>query len=405
MAFIIVVAVILIKYTPQYEVSIDGQKIGYVESQSDIDKYIDEEVLNQEGKNIAFVELKTIPTFKLELVDRNIESYENILKREIADQVSIQYTNYAISINGENQTYVATMEEAEKIVKKIKKDYVKKYTKNLGIVQVYSDDYSKIASVDTQKAQSTVAGKLKSAKKADDIKIAKANKAKEAKLAASTPATKVTKVSNVNGVKFTVRPVSGTITSRFGRRSSPGGIGSTNHKGLDIAASEFYNGSEYYLKGEGKTLSTELLIKYYLELIDKYPIISIEDPFEQNDWEGFSEFTNVVGDKIQIVGDDLFVTNKKYLQEGIKKSACNAILIKLNQVGTVSEAIETIKLAREHGYKTIISHRSGETEDTIIADLAVGLSLGQIKTGSLSRSERIAKYNRLLRVEEQLYCK
>ena len=235
MAFIIVVAVILIKYTPQYEVSINGEKIGYVESQSDIDKYINEKVEEQEGKNIAFVELKATPTFKLELVDRKIENDKNILKEEITDQVSIQYTNYAISINGENQTYVATMEEAEKIVKELKKDYAKKYTKNLGIIQVYSDDYNKIASVDTKKAKSKVSSKLKSAKKADDIKIAKANKAKEAKLAASKPATKVEKVSNVNNVKFTIKPVSGTITSRFGRRSSPGGIGSTNHKGLDIA--------------------------------------------------------------------------------------------------------------------------------------------------------------------------
>ena len=237
MAFIIVVAVILIKYTPQYEVAINGEKIGYVESQSDIDRYIDEKVAEQEGKNIAFVEFKSTPTFKLELVDRNIENDEKILKEEIVEQVSIQYTNYAISINGENQTYVASMEEAEKIVKELKEDYAKKYTKNLGIVQVYSDDYSKIASVDTKKAQSTVSSKLKAAKKEDDIKIAKANKAKEAKLAASNPATKVTKASNVNGVKFTIKPVSGTITSRFGYRSSPGGIGSKNHKGLDIAAS------------------------------------------------------------------------------------------------------------------------------------------------------------------------
>jgi len=170
--------------------------------------------------------------------------------------------------------------------------------------------------------------------------------------------------------------------------------------GLDVAASEFYKDGFYNL--EGKKLSTELLIKYYLELINDYPIISIEDPFDQNDWEGFSKFTDLVGDKLQIVGDDLFVTNKKYLQEGINIHASNAILIKLNQVGTVSEALDTINLAKENGYKTIISHRSGETEDTTIADLAVGLGLGQIKTGSLSRSERIAKYNRLLRIEEQL---
>jgi len=172
---------------------------------------------------------------------------------------------------------------------------------------------------------------------------------------------------------------------------------------LDIAASELYRNGRYYI--DGKTLSTEMLIKYYIELIEHYPIVSIEDPFDQNDWEGFSEFTKLIGKKVQIVGDDLFVTNKKYLQEGIDKKAGNAILIKLNQIGTVTETLQTIELARKHGYRTIISHRSGETEDTTIADLAVGLSLCQIKTGSLSRSERIAKYNRLLRIEEQLYYK
>lgn len=172
---------------------------------------------------------------------------------------------------------------------------------------------------------------------------------------------------------------------------------------LDVAASEFYKDGLY--KIENKSLSTEMLIKYYQELIDKYPIISIEDPFDQNDWDGFSRLTELVGNRIQIVGDDLFVTNKKNLQEGIDKKSGNAILIKLNQVGTVTETLETIELARKNGYRTIISHRSGETEDTIIADLAVGLSLGQIKTGSVSRSERIAKYNRLLRIEEQLYNK
>ena len=170
--------------------------------------------------------------------------------------------------------------------------------------------------------------------------------------------------------------------------------------GLDIAASEFYHDGVY--KVGTQTLSTDLLIKYYLDLIKNYPIMSIEDPFDQNDWEGFTKLTALVGNKIQIVGDDLFVTNKNCLQEGIDNNACNAILIKLNQIGTVSETIDTINLAKENGYKTIISHRSGETEDTTIADLAVGLNLGQIKTGSLSRSERIAKYNRLLRIEERL---
>lgn len=231
------VAVILIKYTPQYKVSIDGKKIGYIESQTDIDEYVDEKIAEQEGKNIAFVELKTTPILKLELVDRNLENDEETLKNEITQQVSIQYTNYAISIDGENQTYVSTMEEAEEIVEKLKKEYATKYTKNLGIVQVYSTDYSEIASVDTDKAKTTVSSKIKATKKADDIKIAKANAAKAAKLAASVQATKITKESNVNGISFTVKPVSGTITSRFGSRSSPGGVGSTNHKGLDIAAS------------------------------------------------------------------------------------------------------------------------------------------------------------------------
>lgn len=247
-AFIIVIAVILIKYTPQYKVSIDGKKIGYVEAQSDIDKYVDEKLAEEEGKNIAFVELKATPALKLELVDRNLENNDEILKNKITEQVSIQYTNYAISINGENQTYVSTMEDAEEIVEKLKKDYASKYTKNLGIVQVYSEDYNEIASVDIDKAKTTVSDKLKASKKADDIKIAKANAAKAAKLAASVPAKKITKESNVNGISFTVKPVSGTITSRFGSRSSPGGVGSTNHKGLDIAAS---CGSPIYAAASG----------------------------------------------------------------------------------------------------------------------------------------------------------
>ncbi len=172
--------------------------------------------------------------------------------------------------------------------------------------------------------------------------------------------------------------------------------------GLDVASSEFYEDGKYDLKGENRVLSTDELIDYYVELINKYPIISIEDPFSEVDWEGFTKFTKLVGDKVQIVGDDLFVTNKKELQKGIDLKAGNAILIKVNQVGTITETLEAINLAKANGYKTIISHRSGETEDTTIADLAVGLNLGQIKTGSLSRSERIAKYNRLLRIEEKL---
>ncbi len=234
-AFIIVMAIILIKYTPQYEVAIDGEVIGYVESQNDIDKYISEKVEAQEGKNIAFVELKTTPTFKLELVDRNIENNEELLRTEIAQQVSIEYTNYAISIGGTNKTYVSSEEEAQKIIDELKEDYAKKYTKNLGIVQVYSDDYSEISAVSSEEAEKTIATELKAAKKADDIKIAKEKAAAAAKKAAQA-ASKVTKSESVNGVKFTVKPLAGTITSRFGYRVSPGGIGSTNHKGLDIAA-------------------------------------------------------------------------------------------------------------------------------------------------------------------------
>ena len=174
--------------------------------------------------------------------------------------------------------------------------------------------------------------------------------------------------------------------------------------GIDVAASEFYNNEtkKYELIGEGRSLSTIELIDFYEELVEKYPIISIEDPVDENDWEGFSLITKRLGDRIQLVGDDLFVTNKECLKMGIEKQAGNAILLKVNQIGTITETLETINLAKENGYKTIISHRSGETEDTIIADLAVGLDLGQIKTGSLSRTDRICKYNRLIRIEEEL---
>ena len=171
---------------------------------------------------------------------------------------------------------------------------------------------------------------------------------------------------------------------------------------IDVAASEFYEDGKYNLKGEGKSLSTDELIDYYKELIDTYPIISIEDAVDENDWEGFSKVTKEIGDKVQLVGDDLFVTNKECLQKGIDMGAGNAILLKVNQIGTITETLETIELAKSHGYKTIISHRSGETEDTTIADLAVGLDLGQIKTGSMSRTDRMCKYNQLMRIEEKL---
>ncbi len=171
---------------------------------------------------------------------------------------------------------------------------------------------------------------------------------------------------------------------------------------IDVAASEFYKDGKYNLVGEGRSLTTDELIDFYDELVNKYPIISIEDPVDENDWDGFTKVTERLGDKIQLVGDDLFVTNKKCLQMGIDHHAGNAILLKVNQIGTITETLETIELAREHGYATIISHRSGETEDTTIADLAVGLNLGQIKTGSMSRTDRICKYNQLMRIEEEL---
>ena len=170
--------------------------------------------------------------------------------------------------------------------------------------------------------------------------------------------------------------------------------------GIDVAASEFYKDGKYCF--EGKELTTEEIINYYKELVSKYPIISIEDPVDENDWEGFALLTKEIGDRIQLVGDDLFTTNKEYLQKGIDMKAGNAILLKVNQIGTITETIETIELAKNNNYKTIISHRSGETEDTTIADLAVGLNLGQIKTGSMSRTDRIAKYNELIRIEEEL---
>lgn len=170
---------------------------------------------------------------------------------------------------------------------------------------------------------------------------------------------------------------------------------------LDVAASEFYDENTNYYLLEGKNYTKEELVKYYEELVSKYHIISIEDGMAEEDYEGWKLLTERLSN-IQLVGDDLFVTNKRLLQKGIDLGIANAILLKLNQIGTVTETLETIKLARENNYKTIISHRSGETEDNYIADFAVGLNLGQIKTGSMSRGERLSKYNRLLRLEEQI---
>jgi enolase len=171
---------------------------------------------------------------------------------------------------------------------------------------------------------------------------------------------------------------------------------------LDVAASELYDKETNTYKLDGKSFTSEELITFYEKLIDTYPILSIEDPFYENDFETLAKFTSLVGSRIMIVGDDYFVTNEKYLEKGIEMHAGNAILLKANQIGTVSEMIKTIMLAKKNNYKTIISHRSGETEDTFIADLAVGLAIPFIKTGSMCRGERIAKYNRLMRIEEKL---
>jgi enolase len=174
---------------------------------------------------------------------------------------------------------------------------------------------------------------------------------------------------------------------------------------IDAAASELYKDGKYYLKTENKILSSEEMVAYYEDWTNKYPIVSIEDGLAEDDWAGYELMTKKLGNKVQIVGDDLFVTNTKRLAEGIKRKDVNSILIKLNQIGTVTETIEAINMASEAGYTSVVSHRSGETEDTTIADLVVGLGTGQIKTGSLCRSERVAKYNQLLRIEEELGSK
>ncbi|WP_017444927.1 phosphopyruvate hydratase [Gayadomonas joobiniege] len=171
---------------------------------------------------------------------------------------------------------------------------------------------------------------------------------------------------------------------------------------LDCAASEFYADGQYNLKGDGKSFNSAEFADYLGDLVSEYPIVSIEDGLDESDWDGWKVLTEKLGDKVQLVGDDLFVTNTKILKEGIDKKIGNSILIKFNQIGSLTETLEAIKLAKDAGYTAVISHRSGETEDATIADLAVGTAAGQIKTGSMSRSDRIAKYNQLLRIEEVL---
>ncbi len=171
---------------------------------------------------------------------------------------------------------------------------------------------------------------------------------------------------------------------------------------IDAAASEFYKDGKYFIEGDENGRTSSDMVEIYRQWCDKYPIISIEDGLDESDWDGWEELTEVLGDDVQLVGDDLFVTNAAILAEGIEKGVANSILIKLNQIGTVTETLDTIRLAQENGYTTVISHRSGETEDSFIADLAVAVNSGQIKTGAPARSERVAKFNRLLRIEEEL---
>ncbi|EET76792.1 phosphopyruvate hydratase [Corynebacterium tuberculostearicum] len=169
---------------------------------------------------------------------------------------------------------------------------------------------------------------------------------------------------------------------------------------LDVASSEFFKDGKYHFEGGEHT--AEEMSKVYEDLIDQYPIVSIEDPLQEDDWEGYTALTAAIGEKVQIVGDDFFVTNPARLQEGIEKKAANALLVKVNQIGTLTETFDAVELAHRNGYRTMMSHRSGETEDTTIADLAVALNCGQIKTGAPARSERVAKYNQLLRIEQEL---
>jgi enolase len=171
---------------------------------------------------------------------------------------------------------------------------------------------------------------------------------------------------------------------------------------LDPATSEVYGDGAYVLEHEGRRLSSDQMVSYWQGIAERYPVISIEDGMDEEDWDGWRTLTERLGDRLQLVGDDLFVTNPERLRRGIAKGVANSILVKVNQIGTLSETLEAIAIAREAGYTAVISHRSGETEDTTIADLAVGTGVGQIKTGAPSRSDRVAKYNRLLRIEEEL---
>lgn len=171
---------------------------------------------------------------------------------------------------------------------------------------------------------------------------------------------------------------------------------------LDAASTEFFKNGKYNLEGEGKSLAPDEMVRYWEDLVGRYPIVSIEDGMSEDDWDGWAALTQALGGKVQLVGDDIFVTNPVRLEDGIKRGVANAILVKVNQIGTLSETLDAVEMAHKAGYRAVMSHRSGETEDSTIADLAVATNCGQIKTGSLSRSDRLAKYNQLLRIEEGL---
>ncbi len=180
------------------------------------------------------------------------------------------------------------------------------------------------------------------------------------------------------------------------------GPGEDVYLALDVAATEFFDDGRYVLEGLGRTLDADGMVAMYEDLVARYPIVSIEDGMAEDDWQGWEAMTSALGDRVQLVGDDLFVTNRERLAEGVRRGVANAILIKANQIGTLTETLETVEAAHRSGYRAVMSHRSGETEDTTIADLAVATNCGQIKTGSLSRSDRLAKYNQLIRIEERL---
>jgi enolase len=179
-------------------------------------------------------------------------------------------------------------------------------------------------------------------------------------------------------------------------------VGQDIYLGMDVASSEFYKGGRYHLEGEGRSFDSAGFVEYLSGLVARYPIITIEDGMSEGDWEGWAQLTRALGNKLQLVGDDLFVTNTKILAQGIERGIANAILIKVNQIGTLSETLAAIEMAERASYASIVSHRSGETEDCSIADISVATAATQIKTGSMSRSDRVAKYNQLLRIEEAL---